>query len=717
MSRRRKERRADPAQRAVARGDVTSLRSLLERSPTAGARAVAGLARAGTGESERRDELDDLLADALAALRDRGEVALALELCSAGGRRTTLLRLEEALAAFSHGDDARVAELAGLDADVKRVMAPMIAATSGGRFPTAKPSSPSLAEVTRLSRAVHAVRAGKLAVALDALDGASPLGVRLGAPELRLAAQLDLDALGERDVDAHARRLEASSLLDDAGAATLRAITRERHLALRGAGRGRRTAGARDTVGPATPQELAALARDEGPEVFVPEDRGMALLYAAFASIGIDSRRALRDAEAAARAGADAGECARARFLALTSPSAEVTSATLTDALERLRATYGRAPHGRYLVAAAAEDAIALLSGGEALRPLQQAIATLREAEGDGDETTRYHLCLGEAVAELERRPARAAELAEQATTLRPEKAAAWLLLADAVRDLGQSALSVLERGAAATKDDRLARELREERRATGAPLPDAPTAGELASELLRLRETDAWTGGPYPASVAAGRSRLPAEQRGLVDAGAVAIEKSFGGPNAAMALATRLLADDGVTELAADMIVDTLRREGMPPADALELLHAATEDGKGSTIAVVASAVAAVYPTIAHQVALRHGPALSRSALDRITKPRDVTGLYDRVHDALHPTFCISTVDQDHAGLLDGAPPPELAALEELVDAAPNAELEALMKNAPPGEARRVLEALRELAQMAAAPTRPRVTGKKKKR
>jgi hypothetical protein len=362
--RNRRERRAHQQERAAVSGDVSLLRGLVEKDPHKGAVAVQRALGAGTADPAQAAELDALAVDLAGKLRRRGDLAPALALAAAGGRRTEAFRLEEALAAFASGRDDIAGQIAAAHPEVSAAVGPLLQAVRGevAAAPARSTAPADLRALHAAARAVaHVVRgepeqaagivkripvAARRKVLGEEIRGAAALA----APETALAALEDLCA--SEDVTAEVRRTAAAeAALDvedlDLIPPILGADPAVRARALRAR-----------MVAAASPGAIVDLVRWAGVDAFDSPQRAAAALYHGFALVRSDLSAAERSFDRAIQLGGDLIEALRGKLLAAGGPVEHVaderSARRLAQAADHLSRALERRPLGGPLAAGAA---------------------------------------------------------------------------------------------------------------------------------------------------------------------------------------------------------------------------------------------------------------------------------------------------------------------------------------------------------------------------
>ncbi len=229
----RSERHRAQADRAIKTGDVDALRALAERNASAGAKSIidflnvppgsatgtggraAPCAAGGSANGSVSPEIAALAARTSAKLRAEAAFDLALRLSGACSRCTPEIRLEEAIAAFAVGDDARVREIGAVDEAVARATAPLLAAVQGGRMPAVtQGSSPGRRALVECCRTVAAI-VRKQPASVSAAMRQVPAGER---PRFFVAELMTASRLSA----ARAQRLDGADVVSLARSAVVR---------------------------------------------------------------------------------------------------------------------------------------------------------------------------------------------------------------------------------------------------------------------------------------------------------------------------------------------------------------------------------------------------------------------------------------------------------------------------------------------------------------
>ncbi|MBX3274622.1 MAG: hypothetical protein KF729_30430 [Sandaracinaceae bacterium] len=648
MSRRNRRKRA--LQAAPVR-TPEALRALAARDPREAAKAIERARRGEGALHAPAAELDDLAAEVAGALRRAGHLDQARRLVAPSAPRSRRAALEEALAAFAAGDDARVAELAAVHTALAPILAPLSAAAEDApalRKP--RGTSAATADLYTAARALTASRAGDHATAartaktIGAKDARAFVlaATRLAGPK---AVARDFAALG-RELSPELTRLARVAMAQAMPRWALSQRWREvAPYALAAMGRSMGD-GERLRLG------LAEL----GPEAFErPADalwwRGLQLLDA----------DAFDDAEAAfdgaLERGADLLECLRGRWLAARGRCGATMHPRHRSTLVRAGETYARAlakdPRHVALRAAVLID----LAGATHVEPgradtfLTSALAAV---EGTWADTTPFRVSL-----DLHRAHARFGEgdLAaadahlERVIATAPSDPETWARVIAVVPS--HALQSYRARAFAATRSPQFA--------------PKPRSAGERVQAVARSEAP----------AVAATQllDDLPAllDEREAVDVGVLHVLSERGEREAAARYAARrLAANDGsnraILLTAIDLELDEVLRahfETPPPEADLEML---------AGVAAIAGAMRGA--ALGGVLLGRLSPRLARRQIERAERSmrhrpharRTVDDVFEKAHDALHPEICLEVLaDSDRDELVfvgegpehEGAPDP----------------------------------------------------------
>ena len=533
----RKERRTHQQERAVASGDVASLRALLDKGPRVAVPALVRALAAPPADPAQAAELDALALGVARQLRQAGELALALGLAAAGRRREPALRMEEALAAFASGRDEIAAEIAAADPAVAAALGPLLQAVRG-EIVAATPGTPAL-------RALHAVARGVGHVVRGEPDKAKAIVQRVTLAARRAVLGDEIIAAAELFQPGHVlaalrvllaspritpevcRLMMAEALLDEAMLADPpRALRDEPSLRARILRAQMATATSRGAI--------VEIVRQAGPDAFDAPDRAAATLYHGFSLLRADPETASRSLDRAVQLGADLLEALRGRMLA----GAELAGRycehhggaprgvrEAAAAADRLARALERRPLAGPLAAAAGARAARYWLDADDPRAALAAIARARPLAGG---KLVDDLDLLEADATAFRSPTEAEALLDALLARSPGYLDAWRLKRDlaVVHGEPERGAAILVEAAAVTKDPGFVAEARKLQAARGqlAPfqgfVPGAASAGALAAELDRATtEKD----DPFPLA-AAHRAALGPAARLAFDAAAIAV-------------------------------------------------------------------------------------------------------------------------------------------------------------------------------------------------
>jgi len=575
----RSERRKAQLQRSVTRGDPSVLRMLADRGAETGAKALFQAITASPSVVED-PQVMDLAAGVCERLRGEDRFDTALKLASAFRRATPRLALEEALAAFGMGDDARALEAAGSNRELELFLAPVLAVARGGRVPNNPPGAPAMWRgITALARCVAGVREGRSSSALAALRQVpEEAASRLFASEMRLVADI-LSAQGQKLVSAAIAFAQRSVFWKSSRVANALAqclATRYPRLFID-------TLAARIPFPPDIKADallrasVAAAGLDSvearvslliaklGHAAFPKEQQGLAALYEGFAFCMSDPRRALRSFDRAVELGADLNEALRGRLLVQVKQfdtamaagdwAADYGRAAASTAL-RLHRAMSHSVETLPVAVVAAERAARMLSTDrdrreEALEAVRAARAAAQRA-GLLTRSLEADLLFDEAAALRFVEPARALELVEQVIAREPRHHEAWHLRIDLT--MGAKGPGASEDWILAAGEMDLCEELTEEaaviRARRGLParlVPGKTGAGELARELKRRRDAGAWPAPPaaYDPDVAACREALDAQGRSALDAAAFVLLRERGQDEGGLAIMRLVAAED----------------------------------------------------------------------------------------------------------------------------------------------------------------------------
>ena len=489
----RQERKAHQQEQALATGDITALREIVEKTPLA---AVPALVRAlgdPPGDPALAAEFDALALALARRLRQAGEPERALTVAAAAQRRTSAWSMEEALAAFALGRDEIAAAVTAADPIVAAALGPLLQAVRGEVAP-ASTAAPKLRALHAAARAVGEVVQGEPEKA-RAIVRRIPVAQRDAGLVNAISSPIDPN---QKVRLLRARMLSASS-----------------------------------------PGAIAEIIREVGPEAFDAPDRASAALYHGFSLVRVAPAAASRSFDRAVQLGADLIEALRGKMMAtlgvamtfddLDHDPSRVQREAATAA-ERLAHALERVPLGAPLAAAAWAMAAERRIDAEEPRHALTAIVRARSLAGGKllDE-----LAVMEADATAYTSMPEAERLIGTLLERSPGCVAAWQLKSDFARGQGDFARAeaILVEAAAATKDPELMQATLAIQGKRGAlvPLeglvPGAVSAGALARELARATNpvTDA-----YPLATTQ-RAALGPQSRLAFDGAALAIAAHFG--------------------------------------------------------------------------------------------------------------------------------------------------------------------------------------------
>ncbi|MBI5536635.1 MAG: hypothetical protein HY898_28200 [Deltaproteobacteria bacterium] len=576
--RNRADRRKARQEKAVSTGDTAAIRALCERNATVGAKALLRCLQS-DGQAEPNTEMLELAARTAQRLRADCNFELALELAAAGRGRSESLLLQEAVAAFACGNDARVRELASQSQDVATMTAPWLAAVAGQRVPNAPAGSTGMGRgIPAVCRTVSSMVQGNASRTRAALTSlGQPERGRLFVSELLGAVAL----LTARDA---ASIFRSSVPLAKSKVIRSRPATRAA-LAMTVARRAPRLfldklSTAMDLGDEATRDAAVAasctLAEVDGAQAqvsqmiarlgadaFDPSERANALLHEGFAFCGSDPRRARTAIDRAVALGADMIEALRGRLLLERGNVARETGPFATGGSEALRAVMSNAlslaqhlerdPAGGPLAVAALIDATkAAIELGQRERT-QTLVARMRDLAVRGGfltEAFATRIDVFEARACLHDLPARAKELAESLLARDPLNHDAWHIQIDvATRSDRKAAEDLILRAAELKVCQELieeARGIRKERGISQTFVPGQTTAGELAAEM-RSRLADGkllGSGEKLGDDIESCRAALDSDHRTAFDIASIMILGLGEQPKLAHARAMALLSD-----------------------------------------------------------------------------------------------------------------------------------------------------------------------------
>jgi hypothetical protein len=579
----RSERRKAREQRAVSGGDAPALHALAERNASAGAKALVRYLQ-GLQQQDPSPEMLQLVARTAARLRAEASFDLALSLCAAAGRRTPELRLEEAVAAFARGDDARVGELAAQDPSVARMAAPWLAAIEGRRVPSALPGSTAAYRALLVAcRAVSSLVQGRGARVRSSISAVQePARSRLFLTELvhvsTLMAGRTSDSFARAAVAlarSHAVRSSCSACASLA--MTVAQLAPRLFLERLGDQMGLGEEATRDAAVLAScaiagvhgqQAQVSQMIARVGADAFFPAERANACLHEGFAVCSADPSRARAAFDRAVALGADLAEALRGRLLVErariaksrdNSPKLQEATRSLISNATLLVQQLQRDPAGGPLAVAALLDGVeGTLSLGQSdrARELLSRARQLAEAGGFLTEALRTKIEMLEAESCFRGAPQRASELADAVLARDANHHQAWHLKIDLKRRKDPVAADDLVLRAAELKIcpelTAHARQIREARGIAPNLVPGQTTTGELASELLRRVAKHAvqpGRGSELDDDIHACRSALDVDKRCAFDMASVCILACRGQLQQAAQRLADLLADPGVTK------------------------------------------------------------------------------------------------------------------------------------------------------------------------
>lgn len=485
----RRERKAHQREQALATGDITALREIVEKTPLA---AVPALVRA-LGDPALAVELEALALGLARRLRQAGEPERALTIAAAAQRRTSAWCMEEALAAFALGRDEVAMAVAAVEPIVEAALGPLLQAVRGEVAP-AKAATPKLRALHAAARAVGHVVHGEAEKA-RAIVRRIPVAER----DAGLVNAISAPADPNQKVRLLRARMRSAS----------------------------------------SPGAIAEIIREVGPEAFDVPERATAALYHGFSLVRVAPTAASRSFDRAVQLGADLIEALRGKMMAtlaiaMTFDELEHDSSRVqrnaATAAERLAHALERVPLGAPLAAAAWAMAAERWIDDDEPRHALAAITRARPLAG-GKLLDELAVMAADATAftsmpEAER-------LIGALLERSPGCVAAWQLKSDFARGQGDFARAeaILVEAAAATKDPELMDATRAIQAKHGALVPfegfvpGAVSAGALAKELLRATnpETDA-----YPLATVQ-RAALGPQSRLAFDGAALVIAAHFG--------------------------------------------------------------------------------------------------------------------------------------------------------------------------------------------
>ncbi len=433
------------------------------------------------------------------------------------------------------------------------------------------------------------------------------------------------------------------------------------------------------------PAALTRWVRGVAPELVPRSLAATYYLWRSFLRIAAQRESAAKDVEMAARLGADPIEVARAAFLiALRAGPEPARLERATEELASLLARAGGELEACVVRVGAAREAAPDFYHGASPAAVERWLSRARGAAqrlGADRPAAEYEIDCLEAAAIAPSKPERAAELAQRAARAIPEQAAAWRLriaLAQGPAGATDEALEqLIEEAHAATADPAFRESARSLRMKAGAVAPFAELAWErveastLIGEAFRHfvergpvergpvesrpesieRWCDAWRRAVEHAA------ELRPGVRDAFDAGVVAYALSrFGTTGAGRILVEICRAKTALAPTAlATLLGDD---DGLSRNEVVEIAQqAAAQASRGA--APLASArhplpvLASAYMRLGHGDRAAHlirgvAPSVDasvlRAAMRRLEDPPDaLPAAWDEIHDALHPTVCLS--------------------------------------------------------------------------
>jgi hypothetical protein len=697
----RAERKKHQMQRALERADLGVLRALALRNPESGAAAIARAVEAGQLDA-RGDEVQALVAETSARLRTAGSFAAALRLSAAGGRASAATRLEEALAAFGCGDDARLKAMARDHEDVGRIAAPLVAAASGRRVPnTPVWASPLLRGVFAICRGAASAGRGSATAARTALAKVpEPVRGRLFVTEVAMAAGLTGGRGRSRNLAGTARALMRSSLVKDsarARAALAMALARRSPRAfLEGLGADLNLG--KEAMMPALLHASCAVAgADEcgaavsgivarlGAEAFPSSERAAASLHEGFALALSDPSRAHAAFDRAIALGADLVEALRGKMIAdsarrdgplgLGRPgSGKEFGASAARLARALASGRSAAP---LVVVAAVHAAIAFATEGRHGKAgeMLELARSVAGSNGSRHAALQCEVDLAEGTVVLESDPGRALELAERVLAVRPSQHEAWHVKERALRERGDEAaaddvvLAAAERSVCEHFGE-AARAIRRKRGVRLTLVPGKVRAGELAAELrarLAAGQTLAFSAqAPLPfEDVEACRAALAPDARAAFDAATLHVLWQLGEQQAAGTvlraraldggLGTRLVrdlvgaaVDFGLRDPVCDVVQELVSRDGAATLANAAMDAAFATGDRGFADRVVLSVATRLSRTGTLQFKERLRAWNRRWVPDDAFEPGDAVDRFERL---LEPDFSLHDHDDEDDG------------------------------------------------------------------
>ena len=603
-------------------------------------------------------------AAALAAVnRQRGELVDALELARAGARRTPRIALEEALAAFAMSDDRTAQEAAQVYPEVLQILAPLLNAAAQRKVPAApKGASDPLRQLYAAARTVEAVRAG---------DGkrARANATRAKHPALRAAVNVELPGGRTRE-----RRLAFSALPAPTRALAWRCLARQHPEAVleapltdmkpqaRNALRASVARALVDTG--ASPARLTALAAEHGPQFF--GGTASAWLYTAFGCLNDGPAQAGRLFDRALSLGADMMEVLRGRWLSEHGEDPQrraVTAMRLAKGLQKEQ-------DGRAAAMIAVLDALKVFLFLEDGRGTHEARVLARSIAA---ATPGSRAVLEAALAPLDARaiakddPKRAEALADDILARDPKNVEAWRARLEALssQDRRDDLRQAIPRAVQATSQsvDQL---LPRSRWAAELVIPGHSTPGAIVRAIaVRVGDDDRAQADLWP-DICAARDVLESRGRAAVDAAAIVLFHC-GRPVPAGGELFAHLASTAPPESLRAMLIhgDEIGLTDEFVRIAIEL---GRRPGKG-TIAFVATEamlelghghhVQSLLTNSAHTLSRQQLATLKARLPPPSKRSHSVNIVLKRIHEDLHPEFCISEVlDENEEEEFGGRPP-----------------------------------------------------------
>jgi hypothetical protein len=724
------EKRKAKKQKAISQGSPSALRTLAQRNPEAGARAI--LRALQTAPSTTSDpDVAALAEDLCERLRAEDAFDLSLQLASAFHRRTPRFCLEEALAAFALGDDERAKDAASASGAVQSALAPILAVAKEAKVPRTPPrASPDLRGLIALARCVVGLESGKLSNATTALRQIPEEAAgRLYAKEMALAARV---VAGRRDgVEHDAIELASTTLvrrnprMANALAHCLAHRAPQRFIELVSRIPLSETAKADALIEAST--GATGLESDEarasllvaklGHEAFPKEQQGVAALYEGFTFCAVNPQRALKVFDRAMELGADVVEALRGRYLAQRGlferardyDREEGAARAVGSTAMRLHALVDAHPNGAPFAAVMAENAAQFLGSDRDPRRALDAIKAARAS------ASRAGLLQGPFEASLLfleaqtlefTRPLHALGLVKRALEVDPKHHHAWHLhinLTQAHRGIEEAQELILQ-AAELNVCPELVAQAATIRLRRGVPLtlvPGRTQPGEIALELKRRCDREGWTaaGSPYPDDVAACRASLGPDERRAIDAAAYEIlsqrQRSQG-----VAALLRVLRSEKDTRDETFALLACLGASSGWEGTVFEIVNGADTPALTSYLATVAldSYVSSGRLPAAQKLLMGIAAKLSTSQLNTLRKRIDNPS-GDGIHAAVQRAAQILEPHYHLASLVVPDESPRLAQIGQ-------SWMKRIMRDAPKGMDR--AEVMDIIAQMAELMTRP---------